>query len=66
MTFPTKRLKDTIMKLINSDEMFIAFALSMIVASPILLMHLSASGDSTTQRKEPIQRLLTTPSAEIK
>ena len=53
------------MKLINSDAMFIAFALSMMVLSPILMWHLSPSGDSTTQRQESIQRLSTSPSVEI-
>ena len=57
--------KDFTMKLINSDAMFIAFALSMMVLSPILMWHLSPSGDSTTQRQESIQRLSTSPSVEI-
>ena len=42
------------MKLINSDAMFIAFALSMMALSPILMWHLSPSGDSTIQRQESI------------
>ena len=53
------------MKLNNFDVMFVAFALSMMVISPILMMHLSPSGDSMIQKRESIQRLLTTPSKEI-
>ena len=39
------------MKLKNSDTIFIAFALSMMVSSPILMWHLSPSGDSTMQKR---------------
>ena len=47
------------------DVMFVAFALSMMVVSPILMMHLSVSGDSMILKREGIQRLLTGPSKEI-
>ena len=38
--------KDTTTKLSRFDVMFTAFALSMMVLSPILMWHLSPSGDS--------------------
>ena len=38
--------KDTTTKLSRFDVMFVAFALSMMVLSPILMYHLSPSGDS--------------------
>ena len=38
--------KDTTTKLSRFDVMFVAFALSMMVVSPILMWHLSPSGDS--------------------
>ena len=59
------RLKDTTTKLNTFDVMFVAFALSMMVVSPILMMHLSVSGDSMILKREGIQRLLTGPSKEI-
>ena len=57
--------KDTTTKLSTFDVMFVAFALSMMVLSPILMYHLSPSGDSMILKREGIQRLLTTPSKEI-
>ena len=57
--------KDTTTKLNRFDVMFVGFALSMMVLSPILMYHLSPSGDSMMLKKEGIQRLLTTPSKEI-
>ncbi len=57
--------KDTTTKLNRFDVMFIAFALSMMVVSPILMMHQDAYGDSMMLKREGIQRLLTTPSKEI-
>ena len=44
------------MKLKNSDTIFIAFALSMMAVSPILMWHLSPSGDSIMQKRESISR----------
>ena len=54
--------KDTTTKLSRFDVMFVAFALSMMVVSPILMWHLSPSGDSIMQNRELIRRLSTSPS----
>ena len=65
LIFTMNHQKDTTTKLNRFGVMFVGFALSMMVLSPILMYHLSPSGDSMILKKEGIQRLLTTPSKEI-
>ena len=45
-----RHIKDATTKLNRFDTMFVAFALSMMVLSPILMYHLSPSGDSMEKR----------------
>jgi hypothetical protein len=55
------------MKLDRSSVTFIAFGVAIMLNSfTTMVLFQKLSGDSTTPSKEPITRLLTPPSAEIR
>jgi len=66
MVSHTNPQKTTPTKSHNIGEMFLLFGYGITVVILILMMMLGLSGDSTTQKQEPIRRLLTPPSVEIR
>jgi len=66
MISPINPRKTTPMKSHNIGEMFLLFGYGITVVILTLMMMLGLSGDSTTQKQEPIRRLLTPPSVEIR
>ena len=50
----------------NIGEMLLLSGYGITVVILILMMMFGLSGDSTTQKQEPIRRLLTPPSVEIR
>ena len=66
MISPINPLKDTHTRSKNTKGMFLLFGYGITVSMLTLMMMLGLFGDSTTQKQEPIRRLLTPPSVEIK
>ena len=64
--FRTLLQKDTDTRQFALNVMLLQCGLYMIVGLfTVIMLQFVVSGDSSTQRQEPIQRLLTPPSAEI-
>ena len=66
MISPINPRKITPMKSHNIGEMLLLSGYGITVVILTLMMMLGLSGDSTTQKQEPIRRLLTPPSVEIR
>jgi len=66
MISPINPRRITPTKSLNIGEMLLLSGYRITVVILILMMMSGLSGDSTTQKQEPIRRLLTPPSVEIR
>ena len=66
MISPINPRRITPTKSLNIGEMLLLSGYGITVIILILMMMFGLSGDSTTQKQEPIRRLLTPPSVEIR